>query len=359
MVNEHSDLYQAHPDWIIHDSLHTPLQGRHQFTLDLTKKEVQDYVVKSVSDVLNSADISYLKWDYNRPMSDFSNVSGTFFHDYILGLYAVLRRIMTSFPKVLFENCASGGNRFDLGMLSFFAQNWLSDDTDSFQRLSIQSGASLGYPLSVMSNHVAAKTSNQLLRFTSLDSKFDVAAFGVLGYELDLNDLTAVDSRILKSQTEYYKAHRHLLQWGTFTLVEEFGTGNEQIFEVKEGDEAIEGRYEKLQVPTQRTGKLFGEGYEDVSLYIYESRIESISLKKFGHLINFVSPIHLREEGFWVNFLADRKDMQTEQDKGVISGAALTSVGASLGEEWSGTGMNPGTRIQGDFGGRLYYLKKK
>jgi len=359
MVNANSKCFKEHPDWIIQDQLHAPLESRHQYTLDLSKKEVQDFVYDSVSSVLESADISYLKWDCNRMMSDFPNVPSSFFHDYMLGLYCVLRRLTDRFADVLFENCASGGNRFDLGMLSYFPQSWLSDDTDSFQRYYVQSGAALGYPLSVFSNHVAAKTSNQLLRSSSLDSKFDIAAFGVLGYELDLHDLTPLERNIIKGQVAYYKDHRSLFQFGTFSEVRGFDESNVAVWQSSLADEAIIGRYEKLQMPAPEEGHLEGIGFKADTLYHYVSRPESIALKKFGHLINMVSPVHLKEDGVLVTIVGKKRDMKSEKEEGDASGNALLSGGVTLAQEWSGVGYNENIRLVGDFGGRLYEVKKK
>lgn len=358
MVNEQSELYKKHPEWIIQDGLHEPLQGRHQYTLDLRKAEVQDFICKAVSKVLKSGDISYLKWDYNRPMSDFPAEEGTFVCDYMIGLYRILRKITAEFPHVLFENCASGGNRFDLGMLSFFPQNWMSDDTDCHQRLSIQGGASFGYPLSVMSNHVSAKTNNQMLRLASLDAKFDVASFGVLGYELDLNDLTPMDEKIIKEQIKFYKEHREALQFGEFTLLREMRRSNYEWWQVSLKDETIIGQFEKLQTPNPEEGKLAGAGFQDGEVYSYETRKEFISLKKFGHLINFISPIHIKEEGYLQTLLAKRKGFESEVTKGLVCGSVLNTVGVSLPQEWAGTGLGEGTRVLGDFGGRIYFVKK-
>lgn len=358
MVNEESKCYKAHPEWIIQDHLHKPIKGRHQFMLDLSKKEVQDFVVDSVSEVLNSADITYLKWDCNRMMSDFPLVPSTFFHDYILGLYSVLARLAFTFPDVLFENCASGGNRFDLGMLSYFPQSWLSDDTDSFQRYYIQSGAYLGYPLSVCSNHVSAKTSNQMLRKSSLDAKFDIASFGILGYELDLNDLTSIDEKTIAGQIAYYKEHRDLFQMGVWSEVKNFSESHLALWQVQSGDETIIGTFEKLQEPAPEESHLEGLNFKGDALYHFSSRQESISLKKFGHLANLASPVHLKEEGVLQSIVAAKKDMKSEEQEGTVSGNALLSGGVFLSQEWSGTGYNKDVRLLGDFGGRLYYLKK-
>jgi alpha-galactosidase len=358
MVNAQSELFKKHPEWIVTDGLHAPLQGRHQFTLDLRKAEVQDFVYQAVGNVLKSADIAYLKWDCNRPMSDFPAEEGAFVYDYMVGLYRVLGKITAEFPHVLFENCASGGNRFDLGMLSFFPQNWMSDDTDCHQRLAIQGGASWGYPLSVMSNHVSAKTNNQMLRLASLDAKFDVAAFGVLGYELDLNDLTPLDEKIIKEQIKFYKEHREALQFGEFTLLRESRKGNYEEWQTSLKDEAIIGQFEQLQTPNPAEGKLVGAGFQDGESYSYETRKEFLSLRKFGHLINFISPIHIKEEGYLQTLLAKRKGFESEATEGLASGAVLNTVGVSLTQEWAGTGLGEGTRVLGDFGGRLYFIKK-
>ncbi|MCH3910093.1 MAG: alpha-galactosidase [Bacilli bacterium] len=357
MVNPDSDLYRAHPEYAIKDNVHEPSLGRHQMVLDLSKKEVQDFVYSSVSNVIKSADISFLKWDCNRTITDFP-LPESFFHDYVLGLYAVLERLIKDFPNVLFENCASGGNRYDLGMLSYFPQSWMSDDTDSYQRLFIQSGAALGYPLSSMSNHVAAKTSNQLLRLTALDSKFDVASFGVLGYELDLNDLTPLDLKTIKKQTAYYKKHRLLFQFGSFDLLSDFQNDGKMVFESSMADEAVVGRYNAIQSPAPKEDHLFAVNLTPDSLYDYEVRPEVISFKKFGHLVNMISPVHIKEDGFIINTLSKYKAFDSEKDKGLVSGSALESGLVPLSQEWSGVGLNERIRLMGDFGGRIYYIHK-
>lgn len=360
MVNTDSKVYQEHPDWVISDGVHDPCFGRHQLVLDLSQKDVQDFVYSSVKNVLSSAHISYLKWDMNRPMSDipFKNGFSSFYFDYMLGLYSVLKRLTEEFPNVLMENCASGGNRFDLGMLSFFAQSWMSDDTDSFERIRIQSTFSFGYPLSVFSNHVAAKVSNQLLRLTSFDTKFDVACFGVLGYELDLDDLTPLDSKTIKDQIAYYKKHRSLFQNGDFILINGFDEEEMASFEVVQGNEAAVGQYRRVASINPAEGKLTCLGLLDSESYSYHSRPETIDFRKFGSLINYVSPVHLTPDGTLLTLLANRKGMETENDSGVAQGAAFLSGGVTLSPEWMGNGYDKRVRLLGDFGARLYYIKK-
>lgn len=358
MINADTDTYKQHPDWVIQDKFHTPSQGRNQYVLDLRKKEVQDFIYQSVSQTLKSADISYLKWDCNRDITDEDNRDGTFFYDYTLGLYQVLDRLVKDFPNVLFENCASGGNRFDLGMLSYFPQSWMSDDTDSYQRLLIQEGGLLGYPQSVMSNHVAAKTSNQMLRYTDLDTKFDVACFGVLGYELDLDDLSKVDKTVIKNQIQYYKAHRKTLQFGSICQSEFMDPKRSKIVSASSPEETLAGLYHGIQKPNPKEEHLRILGLEDDSLYHYESRKESISLKRFGNLINVVTPTHINPEGSLIALISKYKDMSSEVDHGELSGSAFASLGPVLSQEWSGVGYDERIRFMGDFGARLYLIQK-
>ena len=187
-VNPDSDLYRAHPDWALTDDFQ-PVLGRNQLLLDLTKPEVRDYIVENVSRILDSARISYVKWEMNRH----STALGAKAHAFVLGLYDVLRRIFGPRPGILFESCSSGGNRFDLGMLCFSPQIWASADTDPIERLTIQNGYSYLYPQSAMGAHVSATPHAQTLRATPLSTRGNVAFFGCLGYELDLKHLQPVE----------------------------------------------------------------------------------------------------------------------------------------------------------------------
>ncbi|MFA9380610.1 MAG: alpha-galactosidase, partial [Acetanaerobacterium sp.] len=222
MISENSDLFRAHPDWAVTAPDRVPSLGRNQFILDLTRQEVREYLIEVLSNVFASANIEYIKWDMNRNFSDMysqglaPNRQGEFFHRYVRGLYEILEALTKRFPKMLFESCASGGGRFDLGMLCYMPQIWTSDNTDPINRLSIQEGASYGYPLSVMGAHVAASPSFSSLRATPIETRFNVAAFGCFGYELDLARLFEFDKNAIKEQVVYYKAHRQVLQFGRF-----------------------------------------------------------------------------------------------------------------------------------------------
>lgn len=359
MVNDDAVVYKEHPDWIINDGLHKTIKGRNQYTLDLRKQEVQDFAFESVANTLKSANINYLKWDYNRPMASFPDGVGNFVYDYMVGLYKVLDRVVTAFPNILFENCAGGGNRFDLGMLSFFPQSWMSDDTDIHVRANLQKAFLVGYPLSVFSNHVSAKTSNQLLRYSSLESKFDIASFGVLGYELDLNDLTPLDEEIIKKQISFYKEHRHMLQFGEHSLIQDLDVEHKLIQQVQNDSEVIVSYYSMLQLPNPRNDFLLAKGLDADATYVYENRQETLNIKKFGHLINNLSPVHIGEDSLAQAELASKQGMDGEVTKGKALGSVLMGLGVPLPDEWKMTGLNPGTRVMGDFAARLYVIKKE
>ena len=220
MASRDSDLYRAHPDWIIHTEGRAPSIARHQYVLDLTRKEVRDYIFDSMAKVLSSANIEYVKWDFNRNLTEFSSAQlpadrqGEVFHRYVLGLYEILDRLTEAFPNLLMEGCASGGGRYDPAMLYYFPQYWTSDDTDPIERLDIQYGTSIAYPACTMSCHVSASPNHQTGRHTHIKTRGDVAAAGVFGYELDLNNLTDRDREIVKKQVQDYKAIRHIVMEG-------------------------------------------------------------------------------------------------------------------------------------------------
>ena len=357
-ISKDSDLYRAHPEYAICDPYHSPSLGRNQLVLDLTKQEVRDYILDSVCNVLSSAEIDYIKWDYNRCISNIDTHNGAFFHQYVLGLYQILEEIQTRFPDLLMENCASGGSRNDLGMFCYFAQGWVSDDTDSFQRSIIQSNMALAYPLSVMDNHVSGKTSHQLLRKTGLDTKFDIAAFGVLGYELNLNDLDPIDEKRILAQVEYYKEHRHAFQYGRFDLLEQY-EDNRLLMQTGDEKETLVLYVLEIQTPTVKQEVLPLVGFDEEAEYEYAVRPAKLDPRRFGSLINMVTPIHVKEEGKLVNAVSRRFGMDTEKFEGVTHGSILNSGSFRLHLLWSGTGLGEQVRVLGDFGARLYLFKKK
>lgn len=220
MISPVSELYNKHPDWCIHVKDRERAPSRNQLMLDLSRKDVCDYIVKSVCDILESANIEYVKWDYNRNMSNVGSAEldsehqGEFYHRYMLGLYDVLERIVTANPNILFESCSGGGGRFDPGMLHYMPQTWTSDNTDALARLEIQYGTSLCYPYSAMGAHVSVVPNHQVGRITPISFRGNVAMPGQFGYELDLTKLCDSDIEAIKEQIEFYEKYASVFHEG-------------------------------------------------------------------------------------------------------------------------------------------------
>lgn len=220
MVNPDSDLFRKHPDWVLHTKGRKNSLTRNQLTLDLSREDVCDYIIDSISVVLGKANIEYVKWDMNRYMSEVGSAflsadrQGEVMHRYMLGLYRVLDSITSRFPNVLFESCAAGGGRFDPGMLYYTPQIWTSDDSDAEERLMIQYGTSMVYPYSTMSAHVSACPNHQVGRTTPIEMRCNVATVGQFGFELDLNKCTERELKIAKQAVERYKELRSIIHSG-------------------------------------------------------------------------------------------------------------------------------------------------
>ncbi|MDQ8692769.1 alpha-galactosidase [Streptococcus sp. IsoGale022] len=222
MVNKDSQLYRAHPDWLLAVPDRQPHHGRNQFVLDYSRPEVVDEIFERLSAVIEEAQLDYIKWDMNRPLTDVFSAAwpaeqqGEIFHRYVLGVYDLYERLINRYPKLLFESCSSGGGRFDPGMLYYAPQAWTSDDSDAIERLKIQYGTSLLYPLSSMGAHVSIVPNHQTNRLTPLKTRGNVAFFGSFGYELDLNQLSPEELAEVREQIAFYKRHRELIHNGTF-----------------------------------------------------------------------------------------------------------------------------------------------
>lgn len=217
-----SDIYRAHPDWVLHVAGRDRSVGRETAVLDFSRKEVVDHVFTTVSNILRSADISYVKWDFNRNLTEVGSAAlpseqqKEVFHRYVLGVYDLAERLTSAFPDVLFEGCSGGGGRFDVGMLYYFPQIWTSDDTDAFERTRIQYGTSFLYPVSAMSAHVSASPNHQTHRAMPFSTRGDVATSGSFGYELDLSILSDKEKEQIKMQVERYKALHDTIANGDF-----------------------------------------------------------------------------------------------------------------------------------------------
>ncbi|MCI1859107.1 MAG: alpha-galactosidase [Sporolactobacillus sp.] len=254
MISKKSKLYRIHPDWVMASPDRPMSPGRHQYVLDMTKPEVVDYLDTIIGRILESAPISYVKWDMNRSMAEVfsqgrpADFQGEVYHRYILGVYELHERLTRRFPKILFESCASGGGRFDPGMLYYAPQAWTSDDTDAFERLKIQYGTSLVYPLSTMGCHVSAVPNHQTARIVSLEARGAIALFGAFGYELDLSVLSAEERQKIKHQIAFVKKYRRLIMEGDFYRLLNPFQSNETGWMVVSPDrqKAIVGYYRTL-----------------------------------------------------------------------------------------------------------------
>ena len=222
MVNKDSQLYRTHPDWLLAVPDRQPHHGRNQFVLDYSRPEVVDEIFERLSAIIEEAQLDYIKWDMNRPLTDVFSAAwpadqqGEIFHRYVLGVYDLYERLISRYPSLLFESCSSGGGRFDPGMLYYAPQAWTSDDSDAIERLKIQYGTSLLYPLSSMGAHVSIVPNHQTNRLTPLKTRGNVAFFGSFGYELDLNQLSPGELAEVREQIAFYKRHRELIHNGTF-----------------------------------------------------------------------------------------------------------------------------------------------
>ncbi len=300
MISEDSDLYRAHPDWCIHIDGRRRTMCRTQLVLDLSRQDVCDYIVEAVTDILNSAPISYVKWDMNRNITEIgsaklpANRQQELPHRYMLGLYDVLKRITSAFPEVLFEGCSGGGGRFDAGMLHYFPQYWTSDDTDAIERLYIQHGTSMVMPASSMGAHVSAVPNHQVHRSTPLHTRGNVAMVGQLGYELDLDTLSEEEIEIVKGQIEVYKSIRKAIHRGDMYRLRSPFEGNNVAWEyVSEDKQTVvlmyctinarvvpgltrirfEGLESKAKYADTLTGKIYrGDYMMNVGLYFADDK---------------------------------------------------------------------------------------
>ncbi len=220
MVNEDSDLYREHPDWAFVIPGRRPNRSRHQLVLDFSRKEIVDHIYEQICSVLDQGNVEYIKWDMNRSLADIYSATadsqGRVLHDYVLGLYDFLERIVNRYPDILIEGCSGGGGRFDAGMLYYTPQIWCSDNTDAVDRLEIQYGTSFIYPVSSVGSHVSASPNHQTGRLTSLRTRGVVASAGTFGYELDLNQLSEEEKDEIRCQITYYKRYAALIQKGLY-----------------------------------------------------------------------------------------------------------------------------------------------
>lgn len=364
MISVDSDLFRTHPNWAIQHPNIAPSFGRNQLVLDCANPEVCDYIVTSISQVLTISQASYCKWDMNRNLSDcYSSYlskeqNRALRYYYVLGLYSILDRLTKRHPNVLFESCASGGNRFDMGMLFYMPQTWTSDNTDALERLYIQYGTSFVYPLSTISNHVSNSPNAQVIRTTSIESRFQVAMFGILGYELDLTRLSTFELKAIREQIAFYKQYRETLQFGKFSRQTSPFVANEALWvmEHKTTLEAIVLWFQILQKPNYgfqfiRLPKLTHQGS-----YRIKNRPIYLNLRVFGDLIKHALPIKLKAHSNLFNTLSNHYRMLAEEEDLIVEASSVKNQGFLPKLPYVGTGYHKDVRLMGDFGSRVYII---
>ncbi len=279
MISVDSDLYREHPEWAVGVPEENYTLGRNQRVLDYTNPIVVDTIFERMRAIIQETDLDYIKWDMNRNITEAYSAGldhqGEFFHRYILGVYDLYERLTSEFPNVLFESCAGGGGRFDPALLYYAPQAWASDDTDAVERLKIQYGTSMAYPIYSIGSHVSAVPNHQTLRSTPLSLRADVAYFGTFGYELDPSSLSNEEKEIVKEQIRRYKSFRPLVRDGSFIRLQSPFEGNETAWMIVSSDqkEAIVGWYKASSTPNPRTNQVLKlKGLHHDLAYQVESR---------------------------------------------------------------------------------------
>ncbi|MBQ6565950.1 MAG: alpha-galactosidase, partial [Treponema sp.] len=323
MISPDSELYRQHPDWAIQVAGREPGQARQQFVLDISRKEVRDCIYGQIKKVLESANIEYVKWDMNRPLSDLGSSclsteqAGELSHRYVLGLYEMQERLVTDFPGILLENCSGGGGRFDAGMLYYSPQIWCSDDTDAVERLAIQEGTALVYPLSSMGAHVSVCPSQACGRNTPFRTRGYVALAGTFGYELDITKMADDDKSLIDGQIDLYHMYNPLVREGDYyKIASSRENGNDyDAWEVvsKDKTEALVTVVQVLAKPNSKSRKIIIKGLDPARKY--RAEMEDSTGKK--------------------------------QDLGTWSALTLQGAGLLLPRPW------------GDFQGQLVHLKSE
>lgn len=342
MVNVNSRLYEMHPEWVVDIPGRTHSEGRNQRILDMVNKDVQNYVIETMSRLISSADISYVKWDMNRTFTDYYSKclpperQGEMAHRYVVGLYHCMKTLTGRFPDILFEGCASGGNRFDLGILCYFPQIWASDNTDAMCRARIQEGYSYGYPMLALGAHVSACPNRQTLRNTPLWTRFNVAAFALCGYECNLCEMSEEELEEVKEQIDIYKEWRSVLQFGDFYRYDENGAGYVSWTCVGRDKRYAAGLLlQGLAQPNMPDKRFVARGLRPDAKY---------------HFYNIKFKIR-----------SDSGNMQadTETEDYHVYGDVLMNSGVRLSQGFAATGYNERVRMFPDFASRIYFMEEE
>lgn len=295
-VSPDSDLFRAHPDWALRIPGREGTLSRCQFVLDFSRQEIVDYIYESIAKILKSAHIEYVKWDMNRQLSDLGSADlepermKELFHRNVLGVYAIQERLIQEFPDLLLENCSGGGARFDPGMLYYSPQIWCSDDTDAVERLQIQEGTALIYPLSTMGAHVSDCPNHAVGRVTPFQTRGHVALAGTFGYELDITKIAEEEREQIPGQIVMYHKYNDLIREGDYYRIASFRENHRyDCWSVvsKDRSEALVTFVQVLAEPKSQSRKIYLQGLKEEAMYRLEGteRVYSGSmLMKAGFL---------------------------------------------------------------------------
>ena len=326
MINEDAILYKEHKDWVMIPPEGRYSYGRGQLVLDFANPEVVDHIFEMIDRIIQDTNLDYIKWDMNRNITEayspylakIGKPQGECFHRYILGVYSLYEKITQKYPEVMIEGCAAGGGRFDLGILYYSPQIWTSDDSDAVERLKIQFGTTLAYPVHTLSNHVSEIPNFQVGRKTPLNTRGDVAFFGNFGYEMDLVHSSKEELEAMKEQIREYKKIREMISDSNFYHISSPFDGNETIWalESKDQEMIMLGFYRTLASPN-----------ETPTQYI---------------CLPFVD-----ENGTYTNL----------EDGAVYNGSVLKEKGLRKPAQFNGA--NAATaKLHGDYQSNIFYLKK-
>lgn len=354
-ISMDSDLFRAHPDWSLSIPGQPNSEGRSQRLIDLCNPQVVDYLYEALCKIFSSG-VDYVKWDMNRGISDCyspyleAKRQGETGHRFILGLYTLLDRLVKRFPDILFESCASGGNRADLGILCYMPQFWASDNSDALSRMQIQTNYSYGYPLSVLGCHVSAVPNHQTMRETPIATRYEAAAYGLLGYELDPLKLCAADLEDMKQQISHYKNMRKWLM-------------DASLYRLKSGDE---GYYSLMMVSSDRRKasvmtfqEIFRSGRP---MYVLKTR--GLDGQALYHLLSRPTMMNVKPVNGRMVHLASQNSssastvrMPRETEDYTLYGDLLNESGIRLKSDFIGHNLDEDTRYYPDYGTRLYDLE--
>ncbi len=275
MVNKNSQLYREHPDYLLQVKNRHSHSFRYQYVLDFSRDDVVNYIYQQMKEIISTSKMSYIKWDMNRYLTEVYSVGlapdeqGKVFHKYILGVYSLYHRLTQEFPDILFESCSSGGARFDPGILYYAPQTWCSDNTDANDRVEIQYANSFFYPISSHGAHVSAVPNQQTTRVTDIHTRANIAYFGAFGYELDLNELSEDEFKIVQQQIAFYKENRAVFQYGTYYRLRcPFENNSGSFMTVSpDGQKAFAMYYQRLYKPNTEFVNLKLKGLEAETKY--------------------------------------------------------------------------------------------